>query len=380
MKNTASGRAAGDEALLRALRRDVPLRLKRLRGEMAQRRLDAFLVVREPNVHYLSGFRGTDTVLLVGSRREILITDFRFEEEAALSAPGFPVAIRAGALADEIARQLVKRRMARVGFESDGMFVSDREDLAKALRHRKATRVKMVPCRGLVEGLRVVKSDAEVACIRRSIRIAESAAKTARTLLAPGKTERDVARGVLHRMEAEGAEGASFDTIAAFDANSALPHARPGLRRASGRSVLLLDWGARAYSYCSDLTRVYAQHSIPTWLRKAHAKVYEAQRAAIARVGPGVRARDVDAAARDVLKKAGWGRLFGHGVGHGVGLEVHEPPRLGPRSMDVLRPGMVVTIEPGVYFGGRGGVRIEDDVLVTATGVEVLSRLPRTLD
>ena len=381
----ARRKPAGDRetgSLSAALRADVPRRLDRLRDELDARKLDALLVTSTPNVHYLSGFSGDESALLVGTRGRrggVLVTDARFEEEAGLSAPGARAVIRKGPLIKEAVKQARGRGWLRLGFELTGLLAVDRDDLAREARAVKGKRLRLKGIRGLVEALRSLKSEPEIEAIRRAVRVAEKAGLTARGYFRAGRSELDVARRVARRMEDLGASGGSFPVIAAFDARSSLPHAKPTGAVARKGSFLLLDWGARADFYCSDLTRVFAPNSIPAWLRKAHDVILEAGRAGLERVGPGVRARDVDAAARAVVRKAGWEKCFRHGLGHGMGLEVHEMPRLGPRSVDVLRPGMVITIEPGVYFAGRGGVRIEDDVLVTDDGAESLSRLPRGL-
>lgn len=375
--------SAGRGELLAALRADIPSRIDSLRGELDARKLDAFLVTREVNVHYLTGFTGEDSVLLVGTRGGksgvVLVTDFRYQEEAAESAPSAKTVMRKHPIMVEAARTARRRGWTKLGFELTGMLAADRDDLAREGRSVKRKRIRIKGVRGLLEALRAVKSPAEVEAIRRAVRVAERAGRTARSFFREGRTELEVARRVARRMEDLGAMSAAFPTIAAFDARGSLPHAKPGEARARRDSVLLLDWGARCDFYCSDLTRVFALTSIPKRLRGMHALVLEAQRAAIARIGPGVPAREVDAAARAVIRKAGWGKRFGHGAGHGIGLEVHEAPRLGARSGDTLRAGMVVTVEPGVYIAGRGGVRIEDDVVVTEDGAEVLSRMARDL-
>ena len=374
---TPAGRASAQDALRRALRADVPGRVDLLRDEVDARGLDALLVTSEANVHYLSGFTGSESALLVGKRSVLLVTDSRYE--AHQTAPGAKVAVRKRGLLDECVNQARRRGWRKLGFEMDAMLALDLERLMSLARARKGKRVRPVGVKGLVAALRHVKSPAEVDALRAAVWIAERAGADTRRFFREGRSELDLSRRASRRMEDLGASGASFETIAALDERASLPHARPGEARAGRKSVLLLDWGARHLGYCSDLTRVFGLASIPTWLRRAHEAVLAAQRAAIARIGPDVRARDVDSAARRVLRKAGLASSFGHGVGHGLGLDVHEGPRLGPRSADVLRPGMVVTVEPGVYFPGRGGVRIEDDVVVTEGGAEVLSRLPREL-
>jgi Xaa-Pro aminopeptidase len=366
-------------SLRRALLAEVPHRVELLREELEARRLDALLVTSEANVHYLSGFTGSESALLVGRRSTCLVTDARFGEEAGRISPDLRVVVRKRYLLEECVRQAQRRGWLRLGFEMDAMLAVDLELLKRHARAQRRRRVKPVGTTGLVAALRATKSAAEVEALRTAVRIAERAGGETRRFFREGRSELELARRVARRMEDLGASRASFETIAALDARASLPHAHPGEARAGRRSVLLLDWGARYLGYCSDLTRLFALASIPAWLGKAHEAVLEAQRAAITRVGPGVRARDVDAAARKVLRRQGLAHRFGHGVGHGLGLDVHEGPRLGPRSRDVLRPGMVVTIEPGVYFPGRGGVRVEDDVVVTEGGAEVLGRLRRGL-
>lgn len=371
-------------ALRDALRADVPRRVDLLREELHGRRLDALLVTKEVNVQYLSGFRGPDSALVIGQRSAVLVTDMRYEEEARETALGVGVAVRKQGLLEECLRQARRRGWRRLGFELGAMLALHHARLKSLARGEKRRRIRPVGTKGLVERLRLVKSPAEIDALRAAVGIAERAGVSTRRFLRPGRSELELARRASRRMEDIGASSGvattpSFETIAALDARSSLPHAQPGPSRARRNSFLLLDWGARYLGYCSDLTRVFALASIPAWLRRAHEAVVEAQAEAIARVGPGVKARDVDAAARSVLRKRGLARYFGHGLGHGLGLEVHEGPRFAARSTDVLAPGMVVTVEPGVYFPGRGGVRIEDDVVVTEGGAEVLSRLSSKL-
>lgn len=370
-------------ALRKALRADVPRRLDRVRKELDARGIDALLVTRSENVYYLSGFTGDDSVLLVGRRGGkrglVLVTDFRYQEEARDSAPGATVAVRKGSVFKTIVAQARRRGWKTLGYDPSGMLASDRDELMREARAVKGKRIRLKGLRGLVVTLRAIKCPAEVAAIQRSIGIAERAGKDARRFLRAGRSELEVARRVARGMEDMGASAPAFPVIAAFDARGSLPHAKPGERLARRNSVVLLDWGARCDFYCSDLTRVFALNNIPGWLRRMHEVVLAALAAAFERTGPGVRARDVDTVAREVIRKAGFGGRFGHGLGHGVGLAVHERPAIGPRSKDILRPGMVFTLEPGIYVPGRGGVRIEDDVVVTGDGVELLSRLPREM-
>jgi Xaa-Pro aminopeptidase len=227
---------------------------------------------------------------------------------------------------------------------------------------------------------RAVKQPMEISAIRQALKIQRQAFRRTLDQLRPGQTENQVAAFLEYQMRLLGADGASFPTIAAADANAALPHAIPGPRKLRRGGILLIDWGARFRGYCGDLTRVVALGKMPPKLREVYKVVLDAQLAAIDAVGPGKRLKDIDAVARCMIEKAGYGEYFGHGLGHGIGLDIHEQPVLSRRAKGELRPGHVVTVEPGIYLPGVGGVRIEDDVLVTARGRQVLSDLPKSLE
>ncbi len=233
---------------------------------------------------------------------------------------------------------------------------------------------------GLVEELRVVKDKEEIAEICLAARYAEKGFAVLRATLRPERTEKEVADELENQMRLFGAKGCSFPSIVAVGARAALPHARPTSQRIGEADFVLVDWGATAQQYKSDLTRVLVTGKISPKLERMYQVVLNAQKRAIAAVRPGLKGRDVDAVARGIIAKAGFGRYFGHGLGHGLGLDIHEAPRLAAASEQILKPGMVVTVEPGVYLPGWGGVRIEDDVLVTKTGCEVLTDVPKELD
>jgi Xaa-Pro aminopeptidase len=227
---------------------------------------------------------------------------------------------------------------------------------------------------------RAVKSPDEIKAIRAALAIQQQAFVDLRDVLKPGETERQIAASLEFLMRSAGADGPSFPTIVAADANASLPHAVPGDRKLKAGGSVLIDFGARAHGYCSDLTRVVGLGSMPAKIKEIYKVVLEAQLAAIAAIKPGAKLRDIDAAARDVIVKAGYGPQFGHSTGHGIGLDIHEQPTLAARSEGSLEPGHVVTVEPGIYLPGVGGVRIEDDVLVTDKGHTVLSDLPKSLE
>jgi Xaa-Pro aminopeptidase len=323
----------------------------------------------------LTGFDGEDGAALVTRRAVYLITDGRFEELAARTAGWARAVIRTGPIGPEIARIMRRHRIQRLGFQPEHLTVEAFGSLRKAVKP-----ARLVAAPGIAAELRLTKDSTEVTTIRRAVRVAEEAFKAVTARIRLGMTERELAADLEHEMIVRGASKASFPIIVAEGANSSLPHATPGNRRFRDGSAVLIDWGATVGHYRSDLTRVVFVNRIPPRFRDMYAHVLEAQEKAVRAVRPGARMGDVDAVARDSLSQAGLGDRFAHGLGHGIGLDIHEAPRLGRGVTDRLEPGMVVTVEPGVYFPGLGGVRIEDDVLVTERGRRVLSRLSRDIE
>ena len=276
---------------------------------------------------------------------------------------------------ESVAEVIRKAKVRRLGIEGDSMTVSLRDRIAD-----KLPKLEIVATSGLVERLRQIKDKEEVAQIRRAVRLAEKAFVVIRAALRPEMTEKQVADELEYQLRRFGASRSGFPTIVAVGPRAALPHASPGGREIGSSDFVLIDWGADGGLYKSDLTRVLVTGRISPKLERIYRVVFSAQQKAIAAIRPGVVACDVDRAAREVISKAGFDRHFGHGLGHGFGLEVHEAPRLAANSRVELEPGMVVTVEPGIYLPGWGGVRIEDDVLVTRSGHEVLSSVPRELE
>ncbi|MGB3088083.1 MAG: aminopeptidase P family protein [Phycisphaerae bacterium] len=351
-------------------------RLRRLRRAFREKRVDAFLVTHPVDVGYLSGFTGDSSWLLVLGRSACLITDSRFSEQAERECPHLSRTVRRGPPAKALALRLRRSEIARLGFDPESVTVALRRRLRGRLKG-----VRLVAMPGLVGRLRLLKDASEQRVICRAVRVAEEAWATFRKRIRTGMTERRLAAELDHRMRLAGADGPAFPTICAVDASSSMPHAKAGARRLRRGSVLLVDFGARVGGYVSDLTRVLFAGRISPRAREVYEVVRAAQEAAMARIGPGAGFRDVDAAARSVIEEAGLGAAFGHGTGHGIGREVHEPPTLAPLSKKgTLEAGMVVTVEPGVYRKGRFGIRIEDDCLVTRTGRRVLSRLEKDLE
>ncbi len=350
-------------------------RLSRCRRQMSKRRIRAYLVTNPRDFFYLTGFSGEDSAVLLTSRAVHLITDARFDESSKMECPWARRWMRKGQLLDEIAKACSQLEIKSLAVQPDHMTVGDVATLEKL---NKRTRLRHAPA--IIGNMRGIKSGPELAALARALRIAEDAFLAMRQSIRVGQTELELAARLEYEMKRRGASAPSFPTICAEGPNAALPHAHPGKRKVKRGSAILLDWGARVGGYCSDLTRMVFVSSIPRKIGEIYRIVLEAQRLAIDGIRPGRRMCDIDAIARTVIADAGYGEAFNHGLGHGLGLDVHEPPSLSWRSKEKLEAGMVVTVEPGIYLPGVGGVRIEDDVLVTSTGFRVLSRLNKSLD
>jgi len=351
-------------------------RLQAVRDVLRRREADAALIADAHDQFYLTGFTGEDGAVLITARSVWLITDGRFTEQAKQEAPWARALIRKGPVAEAVAGLARRLRITRLIVQPEATTLTAAASLRKALP--KPLRLARGP--GLIRKLRLVKDAQEVQRIRAAIRVGEQAFAALRRRIRPGMTEAELAARLEYEMRRRGASGAAFPTIVAVGPNAALPHARPGSRRVPKNGLILFDWGAVLDGYCGDLTRVLLIGRIPARVRKLYQVVLEAQVTAIQAIKPNASCRRIDRAARRVLDRAGFGRYFVHGLGHGLGLQVHEPPRLSRKSTERLAAGMVVTVEPGVYLPGVGGIRIEDDVLVTETGCEVLSRLDKRIE
>jgi Xaa-Pro aminopeptidase len=349
-------------------------RRDKLRKLIERSGADALLVTNFVNVTYLTGFTGDSSYLLVTRSGEILLSDARFTTQLAEECPGLEALIRSPTtnLVSFVARAIKASKAVRLAFEGESMTVALRDRIAD-----KLPKLALAPTNGVVEKLRIVKDREEISEIRRAISQAERAFAVVRAAIRPEQTEKEIADNLDHQMRLFGAKRSSFPPIVAVGPRSALPHAPPTEQRFGDGAFVLIDWGADGGLYKSDLTRVLHTARIPPKVQRVYGVVLKAQLAAIKAIRPGVTCHDVDAAARGVIEQAGFGRRFGHGLGHGIGLDVHESPRLGPKQKLPLRAGMVVTVEPGIYLPGFGGVRIEDDVLVTRCGHEVLTSVAK---
>lgn len=336
--------------------------------------VDAFLITNPINVSYLTGFSGDSSSLVVSRTRAMLVSDARYTAQIGEECPGLESHIRPHHqfIQNAAVEVLSKLGCRQVGFERAHVSVSDLETLIALVPH-----VEWKPGRDRVESLRQVKDESEVIQIREAIAMAERAFGMFRAMLRPTDTEKELSDNMEWYVRRSGGRCSSFPSIIAAGERAALPHAPPTSRSVGDAELLLVDWGAVGRAYNCDLTRVLAGHRISPKLEQVYAVVLQAQQKALAAIRPGVRARDVDAEARAVIGEAGFGQFFGHGLGHGLGLQIHEAPAVRRNSEAILQAGMVFTIEPGIYLPGWGGVRIEDDVLVTPEGCEVLTHVPK---
>jgi Xaa-Pro aminopeptidase len=341
---------------------------------LPERKLDCLLVAFSPNLRYLSGFTGSNGVLLILPGRGILFTDPRYKTQAAQETT-CKIRISKGPLVLDLLATLSKTGVKRIGYEPARMTC----DTFDSIKSRLPLRASLEPVTGWIEELRMVKSTAELALIRRSVETNSRAFEQTIVRIKPGMRERDLASELEYRMRRLGAEKPSFETIVAAGVRSALPHAQPTAARLAPGDLVVVDMGAFQDGYASDMTRMLSVGAPNAKVKRMYRAVLEAQLAAINAVRPGVTTVSVDAAARRALAGYGLDHCFIHSTGHGLGLEIHEPPRLGKRDRRRLRPGMAITIEPGAYIEGFGGVRIEDTVVVTETGCEVLTRTPKDL-
>jgi Xaa-Pro aminopeptidase len=350
-------------------------RAERVQAGFAEHGIDALLVTHLVNVRYLTGFTGSNAMVVLGPDRRRFITDFRYVSQAAVQ------------VGEEFEREQGPQDFVgalgegwpegalRLGFEDQHLSVRQHARIAELVPES----VELVSAGGLVEDVRLIKEPGEVEAVRAAAALADDALQRVLEQGLGGRTERAVAIALEEEMRRLGAAAPSFPTIVASGAHGALPHAEPREVPVEADTLVTIDWGARLDGYHSDCTRTFALGAPPEDLLAVYALVHQAQAAGLAAVRPGPKGSEVDAVARDIIEAAGHGERFGHGLGHGVGLDVHEEPRLSRTGDRALAAGNVVTVEPGVYLPGRGGVRIEDLVVVRPDGHEVLSGLPKAL-
>ena len=349
-------------------------RLRALRARLEQLGAEAFISVASPDNQYLTGFTGSTSAVIVTLSEALFLCDFRYTEQANTEVACYTLSEVDGSLLAGLGEKLSRTGATHVVFDPACLTVGQYNALQESFKGR------MTPVSDLVLLLRSVKSPEEIEAIRAASLLAEGVFTDLTEELHAGITERELAAEFEYEFRSRGAEGASFDTIALFGPRSSLPHGKPGDKPLEPGDIVLLDFGCRLNGYCSDLTRTGVFGTMPgSWFKPVYDLVLHAQRCALEAVRPGVRCHQVDAIARDLIAAAGHGSHFGHGLGHGVGIEIHEGPRLRRDSDVLLEEGMIVTVEPGIYLPGQGGVRIEDLVVVTKDGCERLSRTPNEL-
>ncbi|HMK28054.1 MAG TPA: Xaa-Pro peptidase family protein [Terriglobales bacterium] len=354
-------------------------RQQRLSGLLRQARASGLLVTSPVNVRYLCGFTGSSSVLacrLEGAEpRLALFTDGRYKTQAREETQGVRVVVGKRPALELATEWVTQSGLSPIAVEAQQLTIAQRDVVLK--HRRRSSRLKSTL--GLIEQLRTVKDDQEIAAIRQAVELGAVLLGTALKTIRPGVAEIAVAAEIEHAARGSGAEGMSFETIVAAGPRSALPHGRASAQPIPARGFVVLDFGVILNGYCSDMTRTVYMGRVTSEERHIYDAVREAQQAAVGAVRAGVTAGAVDSAARSVLRRAALDRYFTHSTGHGVGLEIHEPPRLARQQSEVLKPGMVITVEPGVYVPGKGGVRIEDMVVVRECGCDVLTPCSREL-
>lgn len=350
-------------------------RLAKLRESLTAKGLSAVVISKPENRAYLSGFTGSAGVLLVTPAKAYLVTDFRYIEQAKVQAPAFEVVRPAGTTYALLAELLSGIGPQRIGYEGDFLTVDEYGVYRQFLPDHE-----LIAATGLVEGLRMIKDEVEAAAMRRAAAVADEAFARILPMVKPGVAERDVAVELEYQMKKLGAEALAFDIIVASGVRSSLPHGRASAKRIDHGDLVTFDFGALVDGYCSDMTRTVGVGALSEKQREIYAIVLEAQRRGVEACRAGMTGKALDDVCREYIREHGYAEMFGHGTGHGVGRFIHEGPKVNPRGeADVLQVGMVVTVEPGIYLPGWGGVRIEDMVLVQDGGCEVMTRTPKDL-
>ncbi|WZX99342.1 Xaa-Pro peptidase family protein [Bacillus sp. FSL W7-1360] len=346
-----------------------------IQRDLAAHNIDGLLIETGINLRYVSGFTGTSGALLLTKTAAFFVTDFRYTEQAKAEVSGCEFVWQKGALASEVANLVKKLAIKRLGFEKARLTYETYETYQQLLPE-----VTLVPVADVVETHRLVKTDAELAIMQKAADIADAAFTHIQSFIRPGVTELSVANELEFFMRKQGATSSSFDMIVASGVRGALPHGVASEKEIQAGELVTLDYGAYYQGYCSDMTRTLAVGPVSDQLRNIYETVRVAQQLGMDGTKAGITGQEADRLTRDYIVEKGYGAYFGHSTGHGLGMEVHEAPALSSKSTDVvLRPGMVVTIEPGIYVPNVGGVRIEDDIVITDEGNRSLTKSPKTL-
>lgn len=350
-------------------------RIKRLREKLDQENLDLLLVTSLTNIRYLCGYTGSNGLLLISRNKALFLTDFRYKEQVKKEVKGAEIKIAQRELFATLTEiDLLKHRRIKAGFEEKYLSFQLYQRLKTLL-----PQVLWVATENLVESLLVIKDEEEIERIKKAAEISAKAFDEVLPFFRPGTREEDIAAELEYRIKKNGGEGSAFEPIVASGLRSAMPHARASSKRLKDGEFVTLDFGALYEGYVCDITRTLVLGKATAKQEKIYYLVLKAQSKAIDNARPGIKGFELDRVGRDIIKKAGYQEYFGHGLGHGIGLLVHDSPGVGTKSQEVLKPGMVITIEPGVYIPGWGGVRIEDDVLITRNGCKILTHIDREL-
>jgi Xaa-Pro aminopeptidase len=348
-------------------------RLQKLRHSINHKELDSFVVSQLDNRRYISGFTGSAGWLIISNNDAYLAVDFRYLEQAKKESPDFDVVLVKDNITEWLPRFISELGLKKAGFEADQISYATHQKLLKVINDN-GLHIALIPADGMVESIRAIKEPGEQELIMKAVQLADAAFGQTRTMLRPGITEMEMAWALEKFIREKGSQTVPFDIIVASGHNAALPHARPSEKVISENEPIVVDLGARVNGYCSDLTRTFVIGGTDKTFSKIYDIVLGAQLTALSNIVAGMNGDQADRLARTVIEQANYGDAFGHSLGHGVGLETHEAPRLGPNSSDILIDGMVFTIEPGIYLDGWGGVRIEDTVVMENGKVKNLTR------
>lgn len=349
-------------------------RVERLRKAFAKQEIDALLVSSATNRRYMTGFSGSSGVALITENEALLITDFRYVDQAEEQAEAYTIVKHEGPIGETIASELRRLNVKRLGFEQDHVTFSEYRGFQE-----RFTGTELIPISGVIEELRLVKDERELSLIRKAVEIADQTYSHILSFIKPGMKEIEVANELEFHMRKLGATCSSFDIIVASGVRSALPHGVASSKVIEKGDFVTLDFGAVYQGYVSDITRTIAMGEPADELKTIYDVCLQAQNIGVEKLKAGMTGKEADALCRDYIREHGFGDCFGHSTGHGIGLDVHEGPALSHRVGRVLEPGMVVTVEPGIYIKGVGGVRIEDDVLIKEDGNEILTKSVKEL-
>lgn len=352
----------------------IQARIEKLRALFKEYEVDGFLITNPYNRRYMTGFTGTAGVVLITEKDAVFITDFRYMEQAQEQAKGYEIVQHSGPIGEKIAEELQNRKVTHLGFEQDYLTFAT----YRGYKERFIS-TTLVPISNSIERLRLIKDPQEIEIIRQAVNIVDDTYAHILKVTKPGMREVEVANELEFSMRKQGATSSSFDIIVASGTRSALPHGVASEKVIEQGDFVTLDFGALYRGYCSDMTRTFAVGEPKPKLREIYEVCLQAQLIGVQHIKAGMMGKEADALCRDYITEKGYGPNFGHSTGHGLGMEVHEVPRLSMVVEEILQPGMVVTVEPGIYIAGIGGVRIEDDIVITQNGNEILTQSTKEL-